>query len=49
MVQEVQVEQLLERAVAKSERPWLIFLSALTAGSLLLLVLVFFKLHLMAH
>ncbi len=49
VVQEVQVEQLLERAVAKSERPWLILLSALTAGSILLLVLVFYKLHLMAH
>eukprot|EP00891_Asterochloris_glomerata_P002707 jgi/Astpho2/2707/Aster-00893 len=48
-LKEVQVEQLLERAVAKSERPWLILLSALTAGSILLLVLVFYKLHLMAH
>ena len=49
VMQEVQVEQLLERAVAKSERPWLILLSALTAGSILLLLLVFYKLHLMAY
>ncbi len=39
------VENLLQRTLAKSERPWLILLSALTAASVLLLVLVFYRLE----
>lgn len=39
------MEQLLESALAKSERPWLILLSSLSAAIVVLLVVVFFKLE----
>lgn len=43
--QETAVEQMLESALAKSERPWLILLSGLSAAIVVLLLVVYYKLE----
>ena len=43
-LKEVHVERLMQQAVARSERPWLILLSALSALSAALLAFVLLKL-----
>ena len=44
-LKEVHAETMLQRAMAKSEKPWLIALTLLSAASALLLAAVFWKLH----
>ena len=44
-VQEIQVERIMQRAVEKSDRPWLIALSALLIVVAVLLIVVFFRIH----
>ncbi|KAK9809249.1 hypothetical protein WJX72_012084 [[Myrmecia] bisecta] len=44
-LKEVHVEKLMQKAVEKSERPWLILLTFLSAASALLLILVFYRLN----
>jgi hypothetical protein len=44
-LQEVHVEKLLQKEMAKSERPWLVLLSSLSAATVVLLVLVFWRLE----
>ena len=44
-LQETAVEQMLESALAKSERPWLILLSGLSAAIVVLLLIVYYKLE----
>ena len=48
-VQEVQVEQLMEKAVAQSERPWLILLTTLSSISAILLTLILLRLQQGGH
>ena len=44
-LKEIQVEKLMQKAVARSERPWLILLTTLSAVSAGLLALVIWRLH----
>ena len=46
-LKEVRAEDLMRRAVERSEKPWLILLTALSATSALLLAAVMWKLHLL--
>ncbi len=48
-MQEVQVEQLMEKAVAQSERPWLILLTTLSSISAILLTLILLRLQQGGH
>jgi len=47
--QEVQVEQLMEKAVAQSERPWLVLLTTLSSISAILLTLILLRLQQGGH
>ena len=46
-LKEVRAEDLMRRAVERSEKPWLILLTALSATSAVLLAAVMWKLHLL--
>ena len=46
-LKEVRAEDLMRRAVERSEKPWLIFLTGLSATSAVLLAAVMWKLHLL--
>ncbi|KAL0042532.1 hypothetical protein WJX79_002601 [Trebouxia sp. C0005] len=48
-LKEVQVEQLMEKAVAQSERPWLILLTTLSSISAILLTLILLRLQQGGH
>ena len=48
-MQEVQVERLMEKAVAQSERPWLILLTTLSCVSAVLLTLILLRLQQGGH
>jgi len=49
LMQEVQVERLMEKAVAQSERPWLILLTTLSSISAILLTLILLRLQQGGH
>lgn len=49
VLQEVQVERLMEKAVAQSERPWLILLTTLSCVSAILLTLILLRLQQGGH
>lgn len=44
-LKEVHVENLLQRALARRERPWLVLLSILSAASVVMLLVVFYRLE----
>ena len=48
-LKEIRAEQLMQKAVARSERPWLILLSGLFTASVVLLVLVLYRLYSLDH
>ncbi|DBA90515.1 TPA: hypothetical protein ACH3X1_003774 [Trebouxia sp. C0004] len=48
-LKEVQVEQLMEKAVAQSERPWLVLLTTLSSISAILLTLILLRLQQGGH
>lgn len=48
-LKEIRAEQLMQKAVARSERPWLILLSGLFTASVVLLLLVLYRLYALDH
>lgn len=44
-LKEIRAEQLMQKAVARSERPWLIFLSSMFTATVVLLMLVLYRLY----